>query len=115
MRQAWRAFVRSPGFTFVVVLTLSLGIGATTSIFSFVRGVLLEPLPFTRPDRLVMVCETNPERPADWCTASPGNWADWTRRSRTIGSFGLGRGWTFWIKDGERLRAVAGGVATPGL
>jgi putative ABC transport system permease protein len=115
MRHAFRAFVRSPGFTFIVVLTLSLGIGAATSIFSFVRGVLLEPLPFTRPDRLVVVCETSPERPADWCTASPGNWADWTRRSRTIQSFGLGRGWTFWIKDGERLRAVAGGVATPGL
>jgi putative ABC transport system permease protein len=115
MRQAWRAFVRSPGFTFIVVLTLSLGIGATTSIFSFVRGVLLEPLPFHRPDRLIVVCETSAERPADWCTASPGNWADWTRRSRTIQSFGLGRGWTFWIKDGERLRGVAGGVGTPGL
>jgi putative ABC transport system permease protein len=115
MRHACRAFVRSPGFTFVVVLTLSLGIGATTSIFSFVRGVLLEPLPFTRPDRLVMVCETSQERPADWCTASPANWADWVRRSRTIESFGLGRDWTFWIKDGERLRAVHGGVATPGL
>src|ERR1700722_9868236 len=63
---AIRAFGRAPGFTAVVILTLALGIGATTAIFNVVNAVLLHPLPFRNPDRLVVIWErfiSNPNNP----------------------------------------------------
>src|SRR3984957_13719901 len=54
-RLAFRQLAKTPGFTLTVVLTLALGIGATTAIFSLVEGILLRPLPFSNPDRLVLL------------------------------------------------------------
>src|SRR5262249_23006381 len=55
LRQTVRALGKTPGFTIATVLTLAIGIGATTAIFSVVKGVLLNPLPFPEPDRLISV------------------------------------------------------------
>src|ERR1700739_1763962 len=64
LRFAFLQLRRSPGFTVTVVLTLALGIGATTAVFSLVEGILLRPLPFAHPDRLVVL--------GDHVGASPG-------------------------------------------
>ncbi len=72
LKQAFRSFAKNPGFTAVVLLTLGLGIGGGTSIFSVVNGVLLRPLPYPEPDRIVSIRSSRPSseasahRPADF-------------------------------------------------
>ncbi len=73
-RRAWQFLVRNPTFTAVSVLSLAMGISASSAIFSFVNGVLLAPLPFPGSDRLVLIQETvrGPREPA-----SPQRYPDW--------------------------------------
>jgi putative ABC transport system permease protein len=111
---ACRRLAGSPGFSTAVLLTLALGIGANTAIFSFVEGVLLRPLPYPQPDRLVNVCETNAEQMGDWCAASPANAKDWSRMSRALESIGLARSWPFAVKLRDKTVSARGGMATPG-
>ena len=115
IRFAARRLAKSPAFSLTVLLTLALGIGANTAIFSFVHGMLLRPWPYPRPDRLVHVCETNVEQLGDWCAASPANAGDWSRLSHTLESIGLARSWPLSLKVGDHVLAVRGGIATPGV
>src|SRR3984885_15442992 len=82
LRYALRQCRKSPGFTAVATITLALGIGANTAIFSVVEGVVLAPLPYFEPDRLVMVWENNPRFPRVW--DSYPNFQDWQRSARSF-------------------------------
>jgi putative ABC transport system permease protein len=77
IRYAIRTLLRSPGFLVTAVLALALGVGATTAIFSLVRGVVLDPLPYSAPDRLVTLWEVNRERGLDHEPLSPVNFMDY--------------------------------------
>lgn len=84
LRFALRQLLKSPGFAAVAVLTLALGIGANTAIFSFVNAVLLRPLPFKEPEKLVVMYENNVER--DWhknAVAAPVL-GEWRQRNQTF-------------------------------
>jgi predicted permease len=78
VRYGLRQLRRSPGFTAVAVLTLALGIGANTAIFSVVNASLLQPLPFTDPDRIVWVGEK------DHSSVAPANFFDWRRQNHVF-------------------------------
>jgi MacB-like periplasmic core domain len=83
---ALRMLQRSPGFTAVAVLTLALGIGANTAIFSVVNSVLIRPLPYHNPSGLVMVWETNSQHPNPHNTVAPPNFLDWQSRNTVFSS-----------------------------
>ncbi len=80
IRYAIRSFCRTPAFTALAVLTLAMGIGSATAIFSAVNQLMLSPLPFHEPDRLVQIHETNVERGWTAVHAAPANVQDWRER-----------------------------------
>jgi putative ABC transport system permease protein len=82
IRYAIRSLLQRPGFVITAIITLALGIGANTAIFSVVNAVVLRPLPYTQPDRLVMLYETMPG--SDRRSAAPGNFADWREQNKTF-------------------------------
>jgi predicted permease len=82
IRYGLRMLRKSPGFTAVAVMTLALGIGANTAIFSVVEGVVLAPLRYFEPDRLVTVWENNPRFSRVW--DSYPNFQDWQRSARSF-------------------------------
>jgi putative ABC transport system permease protein len=89
IRFAARAFLRAPRFTVPAVLALALGIGATSAIFSVVRGVLLEPLPYGDPDRVVSIWETNASRNRTRNVIGSANFAAWGERSSSFAHLGM--------------------------
>jgi putative ABC transport system permease protein len=84
VRYGLRQLRRNPGFTVVAVLTLTLGIGANTAIFSLINAVLLTPLPFPHPDRLVQIWEKDPHIGLDQGVVSPYNFLDWQSQSHNF-------------------------------
>src|SRR6476661_792735 len=84
LRYAIRSLARQPTFTAVAVLTLVLGIGANTAIFSVIKAVLLNALPYPDPSQLMVLWEENPNGSPD--LVAPLTYVDWKSQSQTIGS-----------------------------
>ncbi|MGH9709284.1 MAG: ABC transporter permease, partial [Candidatus Acidiferrales bacterium] len=89
LRYGVRTLRKSPGFTAVAILTLAIGIGANTALFSVINGVLLNPLPFSEPDRLVSVDASKPNFP-DGSISYP-NFLDWHRLNHSFSFFAVSR------------------------
>src|SRR5258705_8071120 len=96
LRFAARMLRKQPGFTAIAVLTLALGIGATSAVFSLIQGVLLTPPPYDRPERLVLIQSARTDgrpmaSPQLWAAAQ---WMEWQKQAKSFDSF-AGYGWTF--------------------
>jgi putative ABC transport system permease protein len=87
---SWRialcSLIRRPGFSITAVMMLVLGIGTTTALFSLVDTILLKPLPYPRPDRLVSLMEASPSKNKSASLIAPGRLEDWNRMNRTFES-----------------------------
>ncbi len=94
LRHATRVLAKSPGFTFVVIFTLAVGIGANTAMFSIVNGVLLEGLPFRDPERIVDLNEVE-RAERNRGAIAPATFADWQRLSTTIETMAAYRSRTY--------------------
>jgi len=88
LRRGTRMLRQAPGFAAAALLTLALGIGATSAIYSLVRAVMLEPLPYRDPDRLVAVWETN-RGGTSRNVIAPANFVAWRERARTLEHLGM--------------------------
>lgn len=107
LRQGFRLLWRAPGFAVTAILTLALGIGATTALFTVVNAVLLEPLPFPGSNRLVQVWRS--ELPAlTYGSASYARYLDWRQQQRVFSEFGA------WAPRGVTITGPSGPERAPG-
>ncbi len=112
-KYAARGLRRQPTFLLVALLTLSLGIGATTAIFSVIKAVVLNPLPYDAPERIVVVWEVNPEGNLD--RVSVPTFGDWQKEARTLSSLAAYRQVDFSFAGTGDPMNVRGVRATPDL
>jgi putative ABC transport system permease protein len=107
-----RLLRRNPGFTAVAVVTLALGISATTAIFSVVYGLFFAPLPYRQPDRLVVVWE---QERGGRRQASPKNFLAWKRQAVAFADINAWGGRGVNLATNDRPETVGAGLATPGF
>ena len=115
MRYTLRSLLKSPGYAAVTILTLALGIGANTAIFSVVNGVMLKPLPYPRPDRLLVITSTFPDLGFDRFWVSLPEWAEFKQRNRSFQDVGAYRDGSVNLGTPERPRRVNSVIVTPQL
>ena len=110
LRYAVRMMAKRPGFTIVAALTLALGIGANTAIFSAVNAVLLKPLPFPESEQLVSLSETFKQ---GWGTVSVPNLEDWKSQNTVFAGIS---GWLFTsfnLEGGDTPQRIPGMNVSP--
>jgi predicted permease len=115
MRHAFRTILKSPGYAVVTIMTLALGIGANTAIFSVVNGVMLKPLPYPQPERLMFITSTFPSLGFDRFWVSLPEWAEFKERTQSFQGVGAYRAGAVNLGTPERPRRVNSLIMTPEL
>ncbi|MHC4696221.1 MAG: ABC transporter permease, partial [Planctomycetota bacterium] len=122
VRFAFRMLAKTPGFTAVIVLTLALGIGANTAMFSVVNGIVFRPLAYPEPDRLVRLFTANrhlmaANRTKGWdrSNISASDFVDWRSQSRSFVDMGICRYTSYNLTGGDRPERVIAARASAAL
>jgi putative ABC transport system permease protein len=114
LRYALRLLAKRPGFTVIAVTTLALGIGANTAIFSVVNAVMLRPLPYKEPDRLISLWESVPERGRSKWRVAPANFFDWKNQNQVFEDMAAFGGSTMTLTGGGEPEQLLGTRASAG-
>src|SRR5262245_62986115 len=115
LRYTARMLRKSPLVTLAIVLTVALGIGANTAIFSVVNAVVLRPLPYAQPDRLVWIAERNDKLNLPTFAASVLNYLSWKERQRTFEQVGATGFTSFNLTGQGEPEQFTGRTLTPSL
>jgi predicted permease len=113
LRYGFRMLLKNPGFTAVAAITLALGVGANSAIFSVVNGVLLKPLPYKEPERLVRVFESCPTFPT--FPVSPANFLDYREQSQVFEDFATFYRSDLQLAEGDRPERLSAMVVSTGF
>lgn len=112
VRYGLRMLRKNPGFTFIAVAALALGIASTTAIFSVVDTVLLHPLPYHDANRILSVRESDRDT-GDRSSSSPANYLDWQAQNHVFSYMAASRGWPVNLTGGDRPERVRGVMSSP--
>ena len=112
LRYGIRVMARRPGFTLVAVITLALGIGANTAIFSMVNALLINPLPFPRVDRLVAIWESVPSQGVERNETAIANYLDWRAQNQSFENVALYTWWNANLAGVDSPERVQGYLVT---
>ena len=115
LRYALRYLRKSPGFALVAILTLAIGIGANTAVFSLINAVLLRPLAYEAPDRLVLVWESAPFFGIHDSPVAPANYVDWKARSRSFQDIGALEERGYRLLGQDTPEVIDGSLISAGL
>src|SRR5262249_38318130 len=115
LRYGTRLLLKQPGFTLIAVITLALGIGANTTIFSFVNGILLRPLPYPEQERLALIRENAPKRGVDSMGVSFPNFLDWREQNRVFEDVATYQGGNFTLTGNGEPEQLRGARISQGL
>jgi putative ABC transport system permease protein len=111
-RYAIRNLRKTPGFTLIAALTLAVGIGTNTTMFSVVENILIRPFPFREPDRLAVIYEQQPKNDVTRASPSYQNFLDWQRDSRTTSAMAAQTMRSAVLTDGQEPVRLLGGVVS---
>jgi putative ABC transport system permease protein len=111
-RYAVRSILKRPGFTAIAVITLALGIGANSAIFSTVNALLLNPLPFPEQDRVVAIWDKVPSRGVEHNEVAMANYLDWRAQNQSFEHLALERWWSTNLTAGDTPERVQGFLVT---
>lgn len=115
LRFGIRMFFKNPGFTAIAVLTLALGIGANTAIFSIVYGMMLKPLEYKDPDRLVYLWSANPAEGWDQSDISLPNFIDWRAQAKSFENMGIYHDLSHNLTGGDHPEVITAVRSTASL
>src|SRR5262249_2005546 len=113
LRYGARMLLKSPGFALIAVITLALGVGANTAIFSVINSLMLRPLPFKEPDRLLQVWETEVNRGHYEGSSSYPNFADWRDQNRVFEQIAIYSDVTGNMTGAAEPELIQGAIVSP--